>query len=178
MPPDNTYALRFGPAKLEARIDEALTALQRGEWVVDPTDGSCLLFTPQQPLRLLKLLDYLAAAAGAANAGLGSAEILADIVSSNLGLLPDLSAATTGPMKLCGSTAAQFKPLTYSCEPLGSEEAPYSVGWSGDCTADQGVGSVCYAACAGNAQGPGYTAQCVIEDDFPSWRLAGNCTRK
>lgn len=75
----------------------------------DKQDTNCLLFTAQQPMRLVKLVDDLyslslaAYEAGKAATWLNEAVILGDIVAANLGL-PSLSAASKGPFKLCGQT--------------------------------------------------------------------------
>lgn len=152
-------------------MDRAQKALQRGQWMQDPVNAACLLFTPQQPLRLITLLDDLAAAA--AGSSLGSADILGDMVAANLGRIPYLSAAISSSIKLCGSTAAQFEQYTYSCPQLAASEAPNSAGWSADCTS--AVGSVCSAACSADAQGTGYKAECVLRGDAAGWDVSGAC---
>lgn len=70
---------------------------------------SCLEYTSDQPIRMLKLADDLAtlalSAPAASSARLRKADVIVDLVASNLGFMPSLSAASTGPFRLCGKTA-------------------------------------------------------------------------
>uniref|UniRef100_A0A383V702 Uncharacterized protein n=1 Tax=Tetradesmus obliquus TaxID=3088 RepID=A0A383V702_TETOB len=58
---------------------------------------------------MLKLADDLAtlalSAPAASSARLRKADVIVDLVASNLGFMPSLSAASTGPFRLCGKTA-------------------------------------------------------------------------
>jgi hypothetical protein len=105
MQPDYTFALQY-KADITARATQIKqrfkTALK-----YDATKPGCLLYTAKQPQRLLKLADEITTLADAAASvsheeGLSKADVLADVVASNLLYARSLSAASKGPFRLCG----------------------------------------------------------------------------
>jgi hypothetical protein len=120
MPPDYTFAMQFGLAKMSAAA-AAISALMKGRLVKDPQRASCLIYRPKQATRLVKLADDLSVLALDAiiNGGARAptrADITADLVLSNLGYVPDLSAANKPgrAFKICGGMgelmAGQVRP--------------------------------------------------------------------
>lgn len=103
------------------QILQAVLALQRSELVArlqqglfkDAASAGCALYSTQVNSRLIKLLSdavTLSILSPPATA-LAASDILADFVSSNLGYMPVLSAASKGPFRVCGATGAWL--LTY-----------------------------------------------------------------
>uniref|UniRef100_A0A383WMC0 Peptidase C1A papain C-terminal domain-containing protein n=1 Tax=Tetradesmus obliquus TaxID=3088 RepID=A0A383WMC0_TETOB len=124
------YGLQFRPDR--SAVKDAVTVMLKQGLSYDKQDTNCLLFTAQQPMRLVKLVDDLyslslaAYEAGKAATWLNEAVILGDIVAANLGL-PSLSAASKGPFKLCGQTyemVAGLVPLPP--RPVPCADVPYS----------------------------------------------------
>lgn len=101
------YGLQFQPSR--SAMFDAITAMLKQGLSYDKQNTSCLLFTPQQPMRLVKLLDSLFSLSLAAYEAGKTAElfkeevILGDLVAANLGLT-SLSAASKGPFRICGQT--------------------------------------------------------------------------
>jgi hypothetical protein len=85
MPPDNTFALQFGPTSNTAKLSEVKLALSQGPTQTDGAD--CVWYQPKAPMRLLKLHDLLTTLANTVVAAPNSAEILGDILAANLGTL-------------------------------------------------------------------------------------------
>lgn len=106
------YGLEFQPADRSVTIS-AVTAMLKQGLRYEEQDSSCVLFTPQQPMRLVKLIDDLyrlslaAFEASSMTYVLDEAVILGDIVAYNLGLR-SLSAASKGPFKICGRTYSEL----------------------------------------------------------------------
>lgn len=124
------YGLQFRPDR--SAVKDAVTVMLKQGLSYDKQDTNCLLFTAQQPMRLVKLVDDLyslslaAYEAGKAATWLNEAVILGDIVAANLGL-PSLSADSKGPFKLCGQTyemVAGLVPLPP--RPVPCADVPYS----------------------------------------------------
>jgi hypothetical protein len=105
MQTDYTFAMRLSTWPNVKRVQEALSHL-KPSLSYDTLKQGCVSYQPRTPERLIALVDMLAAIDEAApqSVAVGSARILADVVASNLGLkhLPSLSAASTGPFRLCG----------------------------------------------------------------------------
>ncbi|WIA24077.1 hypothetical protein OEZ85_013685 [Tetradesmus obliquus] len=94
----------FGDMQARNSSDDPSLDIQAQGW-----RPSCLEYTSDQPTRLIKLADDLTtlalSAPTASSARLRKADVIVDLVASNLGFMPSLSAASTGPFKLCGKTA-------------------------------------------------------------------------
>lgn len=103
MQPDYTFALQFHQASSDARA-AGIKARLRPDLRKDSTKPGCILFTPKQPQRLVKLVDDLATLADTSAAAVSASQIYADIITSNLGYVRDLAAASRGPFNLCGSS--------------------------------------------------------------------------
>jgi hypothetical protein len=114
MQPDIAYALEFYNASIEAH---AAYTSQRvvPNLSVDSSKPDCLLYKPQQPQRLIKLVEDLniivAQAENRRRQIDESNRVLVDVVVPNVGFVKSLSAAGKGPFRICGSTAAALKPL-------------------------------------------------------------------
>jgi hypothetical protein len=97
MQPDYTFALQFKEANITSSLRRFRRTLKPA-LVRDPSTPECVLYAPKQPQRLVKLVDDLAtisfafAAPGSA-LDLKKAEVLADVVASNMGYVPSMSAA-------------------------------------------------------------------------------------
>jgi hypothetical protein len=100
MPPDNTFALQFGPTSNTAKLSEARLALAQG--TTQPEGADCVWYQPKASMRLLKLHDLLTTLANAVVAAPNSAEILGDILAANLGTLRGDLAAPQQNMRVCG----------------------------------------------------------------------------
>jgi hypothetical protein len=113
MQPDYTFAVQYNKADLKVRGRDIRRKMQSALSNSTSTPV-CLLYSPKQPQRLLKLADdlttYAMASASTTNR-LRKADILADLVASNLGHLRSLSAAGKGPFRLCGKTMQLLKDL-------------------------------------------------------------------
>ncbi|WIA44571.1 hypothetical protein OEZ86_007296 [Tetradesmus obliquus] len=146
MQPDYTFALQYTKASLRARAT-AITHQLKPNLVThistssgnSPNDSSsevqaqgwrpsCLEYTSDQPIRMLKLADDLATLAlsvpAAISARLRKADVIVDLVASNLGFMPSLSAASTGPFRLCGKTAQLLSGLLLGGQPPKSSPNP------------------------------------------------------
>lgn len=121
MQPDYTFALQFHQASDAARA-AAIKARLKPDLRNDTTKPGCMLLTPKQPLQLVKLVDDLAVLADTSGAAVSTARIYADIVTSNLGYVRDLSAAGRGPFRLCGSTVQLLVDLLPPTMPSPSPE--------------------------------------------------------
>ncbi|WIA24084.1 hypothetical protein OEZ85_013692 [Tetradesmus obliquus] len=88
----------------------------------------CLAYTSDQPIRMLKLADDLTtlalSAPAAGSARLRKADVIVDLVASNLGFMPSLSAASTGPFRLCGRTAALLSSVLLGGQPPKTSPNP------------------------------------------------------
>jgi hypothetical protein len=129
MQPDYTFALEYNAASMAARALQVNRRLQPGMSNIPSTAAAgdwrpeCLAYTPKTPLRLVKLaadLSVVAATALAPAMRLRKADIIADLVTSNLGYLPNLSTAKTGPFRLCGRTAQMLSGVLLSARPSPS----------------------------------------------------------
>jgi hypothetical protein len=109
MQPDFTYALAFTASS--ADNNTAALELQLAPRLAADKQTGCLVFTPAQPQRLIKLVDDLNALSIVYDNAPDSTEILADVVSSNPRILRSLAAASRGPFRLCGKTAEMLRPL-------------------------------------------------------------------
>jgi hypothetical protein len=96
MQPDYTFALKVKEnlSQVQERFVKALAYLA--------TPG-CLLYALQQPTRLLALADELSTLTVLAPT-LSPAQVLADVITSNINRARNLSATTRGPYRLCGKT--------------------------------------------------------------------------
>jgi hypothetical protein len=102
MQPDYTFALKVSESEplIQQRIVQALTY---------PAKPGCLHYSAKQPERLVKLADDLGTlAASASGSPLALAQVLADLVTSNLGRVKSLSAAMRGPFRLCTAYVQQL----------------------------------------------------------------------
>jgi hypothetical protein len=109
MQPDYTFALQYNKpisergTEIRQKLKPALTR--------DTAMPKCVVYRPRQPQRLVKLvadLHILGIAEfdeGRSYQFLNEAVILADVVTPNLGLGRNLSAARRGPFRICGKTA-------------------------------------------------------------------------
>jgi hypothetical protein len=110
MQPDYTFALQFHNASTDSRVRMVRQRLKPA-LALDSTKPDCVLFTPKQAHRLVKLADDLTTltlVAPGSTMRLSKANILADIVASNVKYLPSLklfSAASRGPFRVCGASA-------------------------------------------------------------------------
>jgi hypothetical protein len=106
--PNPAYGLLFEP-DLE-RHAENIAAAFRERIQIDSADPLCVLYTPSEPLRLIKLVNNLrilslAVAIAAIAPPLDERTIIGDVVAANLGVPSmSLSAASTGPFRMCGET--------------------------------------------------------------------------
>jgi hypothetical protein len=129
MQPDYTFALEYNAASMAARAWQVVRRLQPGTTNIsssataDEWRFGYLAYTPKTPLRLAKLavdLSVLAATALSSAVRLRKADILTDLVASNLGYLPSLSAASTGPFRLSGKTAHMLSSVLLPTRPSPS----------------------------------------------------------
>jgi hypothetical protein len=107
MQPDYTFALQVEQraAAIQKTLSAALAYL--------PAKPGCLLYRPKQRQHLIKLADDLTTLASAKSTpvhDINQADVLSDIVTSNLGYLRSLSVASKGPFRLCGKTAQLGRP--------------------------------------------------------------------
>lgn len=112
MQPDYTFALQYNRANPLARARQIRQQLKLSLAFESSSQSACLLYTPQQPQRLVKLMDDLTALADTAAVSPGmrlrKADVLADLVASNLGTARKLSAASRGPFRLCDARIVQL----------------------------------------------------------------------
>jgi hypothetical protein len=101
MQPDYTYAVRFTKSSITARTAQIKAQLKQAVLMNDKGAPGCVVYTPNQPLRLMKLADDLATLAITASQPTGRLR-KADLVASNLGYLKSLAAASRGSFRLCG----------------------------------------------------------------------------
>jgi hypothetical protein len=120
MQPDYTFALQYKKANMNARssivsrklkpnLSRSSSSIEVLGWKPE-----CLSYTSNTPTRLLTLandLNTLALTAPAAKFRLRKADIIVDLVASNLGFMKSLSAPSTGPFRLCGKTAQLLSDL-------------------------------------------------------------------
>jgi hypothetical protein len=96
----------------------------------NPNTAGCILYTPKQPQRLLKLVQDLGILATTLSmaARPRKADILADVLASNLGLVrgQGLSAASNGPFRLCGRTVQLLSDIVSPAQPSPSPPPPPS----------------------------------------------------
>uniref|UniRef100_A0A383WFV6 Peptidase C1A papain C-terminal domain-containing protein n=1 Tax=Tetradesmus obliquus TaxID=3088 RepID=A0A383WFV6_TETOB len=106
MQPDYTFALQFNKVQMTQRVEDIKQRL-KPDLAYDPTAAGCVLYTPRQPQRLLQLVRDLSILSSTLSMATRprKAEILADVVASNLGYVRSLSTASSGPFRLCGKTA-------------------------------------------------------------------------
>jgi hypothetical protein len=100
MQPDYTFALK---------VEETIPQVQQrfAQVLSYPSKPGCLQYSPKQPQRLVKLADDLSTLTALAPQLLFS-QVLAELVTSNLGRVKSLSAASRGPVRLCGKNLAQL----------------------------------------------------------------------
>jgi hypothetical protein len=110
MQPDHTFAMRFLKTPNIFRVQDIISKM-KPNLAYDTARQGCVLYTPQTPERLVAVADALAAVDDTAQESIGQARIFADVVASNLGPkhLPNLSAASRGPFRLCGRVAQVLK---------------------------------------------------------------------
>jgi hypothetical protein len=99
MPPDNTFALQFGPTST-IKLSEVRLAL--GQGTTQPDGADCAWYQPKTPMRLLRLHDLLTTLANAVVSAPNSAELLAYILAANLGTLRGDLAALQQNMRVRG----------------------------------------------------------------------------
>jgi hypothetical protein len=129
MQPDYTFALQFQQASTAARA-AAIKARLKPDLRNDTIKPGCIQFKPRQPHRLVKLVDDLSALADASTSAVSTARIYADVVTSNLGYVGNLAAASRGPFRLCGSSVqllADLLPPPPPSPPPGDHEKATSV---------------------------------------------------
>jgi hypothetical protein len=104
MQSDYTFALEVSEStsQVQQRIVQALSY---------PARPGCLVYSSKQPERLIKLAHDLSILA--ASSPELALSFLADLVASNLGRVRNLSAASRGPFRLCGTSLTQ---LVGKCE--------------------------------------------------------------
>lgn len=111
MPPDYTYALQFGPSGT-GKLNDVKKLLQQGSTrpnqPVNTTTDECVWYQAGKAMRLVILHDLLTTIASSQpNFGpTTKAQVLSDLLSSNLGYVADLAAANT-TFRVCG-TARQL----------------------------------------------------------------------
>jgi hypothetical protein len=114
MQPGYTYALQFNRGSM---ADRAASIRQRlaPDLAGDPSQQSCIMYNPKQAQRLVKLTDeltILATSALTVALRLRKQDILADVITSNLGFVRSLAATGRGPFRLCGWTAQLLSSVT------------------------------------------------------------------
>jgi hypothetical protein len=134
MQPDYTFALQYNRASMSARSSLISRKLKTNLSREPPSAEAlgweperCLVYTSETPTRLLKLADdinTLALAAPAAKLRLRKADIIVDLVASNLGFMKNLNAASKGPFRLCGKTAQLLSDLLLDEKPPGASPVP------------------------------------------------------
>lgn len=108
MQPDYTFAVQCTRSSASARTSLIKQRLKQATLVIDASTPGCVRYSPKYLLRLIKLADDLAnLAVSPSNPALRmrKADVLGEVVASNLGAQHKLSAATKGPFRLCGKTA-------------------------------------------------------------------------
>uniref|UniRef100_A0A383WEQ7 Peptidase C1A papain C-terminal domain-containing protein n=1 Tax=Tetradesmus obliquus TaxID=3088 RepID=A0A383WEQ7_TETOB len=104
MQPDYTFALQFNKASTTQRVADIQQRLKL-DLTYDPTATRYILYTPRRSQRLLQLVqDLVILSTTVINNRPRKADIVADVVASNLRFVRSLSAASTGPFRLCGRT--------------------------------------------------------------------------
>lgn len=104
MQPDYTFALQFNKASMTARAADILQLL-KPSLAYDLDNPGCVMYSARRFQRLLQFVDDLVTISlTSTTVRLSKADILADIVASNVGYLRSLSAASKGPFRLCGKT--------------------------------------------------------------------------
>ncbi|WIA14374.1 hypothetical protein OEZ85_002903 [Tetradesmus obliquus] len=104
MQPDHTFAMQFNKASLTQRVEDIKQRL--GPDLSNDQSG-CVLYTPKQPTRMLQLVRDLSILSTSISMATRprKADILADVLASNLGFVRNVSAASNGPFRLCGKVA-------------------------------------------------------------------------
>jgi hypothetical protein len=131
MQPDYTFAVQYNTADILMRARQIRTRLLQGLAAELSSGGSwCLTYTPDQPQRLLKLMEALTVLADVEATSpatrIRKADILADLVASNLGTL-QLSSSSRGPFRMCDARVVQlFKGLVQFSSPAPSPVPPPS----------------------------------------------------
>jgi hypothetical protein len=126
------YGLQFRPDKAVSQA--AITAMLKQGLSYDKQSSDCMVFTAQQLMRLVKLADdlyslLLAAADTGDVSSPDEAAIVGDLVAANLGL-PSLSAASTGPFRICGDTFERVAALGIVPTSLSQPVSIYVSYWS------------------------------------------------
>jgi hypothetical protein len=107
-----TFAVQFTNADFASHTTQVKQRLKRASLVYDKSSPGCVLYSPKQPLRLVKLADDLATVAVTSTVTTPStrADILAELVASNLASketssAEKLTSASKGLFKLCRMAA-------------------------------------------------------------------------
>lgn len=119
MQPDYTFALQFHEGSDAARA-AAIKARLKPDLRIDSAKPGCILFAPKPPQRLVQLVDDLATLAETATVPVAPERIYADVVTSNLGYVRNLAAASNGPFRLCGKTVQLLADLLVPTVPSPS----------------------------------------------------------
>uniref|UniRef100_A0A383WKQ7 Peptidase C1A papain C-terminal domain-containing protein n=1 Tax=Tetradesmus obliquus TaxID=3088 RepID=A0A383WKQ7_TETOB len=162
MQPDYTFAFR---------VSESVPQVQQrfAQAFIYPAKPGCLQYSPQQPQRLITLADDLITlTALAPEFGLTPGQVLADVVTSNLG--GNLPRASRGPFRLCSN---YIRPLVRKVACLSPpQQPPDARPWSGCRPA---VGSICIARCTPGGL-RGYRAVCSLTNGIATWRVTAGCS--
>jgi hypothetical protein len=111
MQSNDVYALQYG-LDVQARGLSVARLLQQG-MTYDSKFDRCLLYTAQQPIRMIKLLDDLYTLSLAAfenrkiTTFLREDDIIGELVAANLG--SSMSVISTGPFRLCGKVSTMLE---------------------------------------------------------------------
>lgn len=110
MPAGYTYAVQFGPTGMD-KVNAVKELLRQGSTRHVPSDNTtydCVWYQANKAMRLVKVHDLLITLASS-QAGYNpatKAQVLSDLISSNLGYVADVTAANT-TFRVCG-TARQL----------------------------------------------------------------------
>ncbi|WIA18232.1 hypothetical protein OEZ85_009701 [Tetradesmus obliquus] len=165
MQPDYTFALKVQPSvsQVQKRFAQALSY---------PAAPGCLPYSPKQPERLLKLAEDLnTLTALAPRLALALPQALAEVMTSNVDRIRNLTAASRGPFRLCGRYMAPLLKQVACVTP--PKQLPDAQPWSG---CKPALGATCNARCNPGDQGQGYTASCALTDGVGTWFVAGRCS--
>lgn len=122
MQSDYTFA-QYTRATITSQAAVIKQRIKQGSLMRDVSTSGCVLYTAKQPLRLIKLtadLTTLAFTAALNALHMRKAEVVSELVTSNLGHLRSLSAASRGPFKLCGRTAQLLSSVLLPQDPPAS----------------------------------------------------------
>uniref|UniRef100_A0A383V630 Peptidase C1A papain C-terminal domain-containing protein n=1 Tax=Tetradesmus obliquus TaxID=3088 RepID=A0A383V630_TETOB len=117
MQSDYTFALQYAWTSITAQATQIKQRLVQGSLMRDAGTPGCVMYTAPQRIRLVKLtadLTTLAFTAALPALHMRKAEVLTELVASNLGHLRSLSAASRGPFKLCGRTVQLLSGVLFS----------------------------------------------------------------